>query len=82
MEQYYATVQYLEETELTNVELNALRSFADTNNGLAYEVLTNQNARLIAFAFDKEEDANRFADASKNLEKIVEVKVGKLRRFR
>lgn len=82
MAEYYATVQYQKGTELTNTELKALRDFASLYHGSPHEVATNPDAEFIAFTFGQEEDAKRFADVSKNIEKIVQVKVGELRRSR
>jgi len=79
MAEYYATVQYQEGTQLNNTELNILRYFASSHHGDHCEAATNLNARFIAFTFGQEDDATKFAEVSKNLEKIVVVKVGRLR---
>ena len=79
MEEYYATVRYQEGTQLEYAELETLRGFASSHHGNPYEAATNLNSRFIAFTFGQEEDATKFAEASRNLEKIVDVRVGRLR---
>ena len=79
MGEYFATVQYQEGTQLDHTELETLRGFASLLDGNPYETATNQEAGFIAFTFSQEEDAARFSEASRDLEKIVEVRVGRLR---
>lgn len=79
MGEYFATLQYQEGTELDHTELETLRGFASSHQGIPYEAATNRNARFIAFIFGQEEGAAQFAEASRDLEKIVDVIVGRLR---
>ena len=79
MGEYFATVRYQEGTQLDHTELETLRGFASLLDGNPYEAATNQEAGFIAFLFGQEKDAAQFAEASRDLEKIVEVRVGRLR---
>ena len=77
-EKYFASVQYKEGTELNNTELNVLRNLAENYGGNTYEKALNPQARLIAFTFSSECQAEKFQKVSQSLEKIALVRVGKM----
>lgn len=77
-EEYFASIQYREGMELSNTELNVLRNLANSYEGSMYEKASNLQARLIAFTFPSERQAERFKRTSETLEKIIQVRVGKM----
>ncbi|MEK6809249.1 MAG: hypothetical protein AABY40_01110 [Nanoarchaeota archaeon] len=77
-ERYFASVQYREGMELTNNELNVLRNLSSMYKGSIYEEASNAQARLLAFEFPSKEQAEGFKKSSETLEKILQVRIGKL----
>ena len=79
MVEYYASLYYKERTRITNRELITLLDFAEMYRGDSYKTVANHSARCISFIFGQQDYAQSFAKASKGLEKIVNVVVGKIR---